>query len=102
MTTVVPDKKDIEEHKVTAAIGYVGILCFVPLLLAKKSKFAQFHGKQGLILFAVEVVAWIIPPIAIFVLIVAVIVSIMGVKASLEGKYWELPLLGKYAKKINL
>lgn len=102
MTTVEPDKKDIEQNKVTAAIGYVGVLCFVPLLLNRKSKFAQFHAKQGLMLFALEVISWIIPPLALIIMVVAVIVSIMGVVKALDGKYWEMPLLGRWAKKINL
>lgn len=97
-----PDKKDIEQNKVTAAIGYVGVLCFVPLLLQRKSKFCQWHAKQGLMLFALEVVSWIIPPLAFIIMIVAVIVSIIGVVNALDGKYWEMPLLGKLAKKINL
>ena len=102
MTTKPTDKKDLDDNKITAAIGYVGILCFVPLLLAKKSKFAQFHAKQGLMLFGLEVVGMIIPPLFPFIMIVAVVLSILGIKACMEGKYWELPILGKYAKKINL
>ena len=49
-------KKDIEDNKIIAAIGYIGILCLIPLLLKPKSKFAKFHGKQGLIL----VIGWVI------------------------------------------
>lgn len=101
-TKVEPDKKDIEQNKVTAAIGYVGVLCFVPLLMKRNSKFAQFHAKQGLMLFGLEVVSWIIPPLAFVIMVIAVIVSIMGVINALDGKYWEMPLLGRWAKKINL
>jgi hypothetical protein len=39
------DKKDVEENAVMAALSYIWILCFVPLFLKKKSKFAQFHAK---------------------------------------------------------
>ncbi|EKD47008.1 MAG: hypothetical protein ACD_66C00259G0004, partial [uncultured bacterium] len=50
-TTPAIDKKDIEDNKVLAALSYIFILCFVPLLLARDSKFAQYHAKQGLVLF---------------------------------------------------
>ncbi len=101
--------KDIEENKVLAAVGYIGILCLVPLLAKKDSKFCQFHGKQGLVL----VIAWlivffigIVPVlgwlISFFGSILLLVLSILGLVNALSGKYWELPLLGQYAKKLNL
>ena len=33
-----------------SAIGYIGFLCVLPLVLLPKSKFGQFHGKQALVL----------------------------------------------------
>ena len=52
-----PDNKDIEDNKIIAAIGYVSILFVLPLFLKKNSKFAQFHAKQGLLLFLIELVS---------------------------------------------
>ena len=49
------DPQDIKKNKKIAAIGYIGILCFIPLLLKPNSRFAHFHAKQGLILFIAEV-----------------------------------------------
>ena len=46
-----PQDSEIESSKFFAAVGYLNVLCFVPLLLKKESKFAQFHGKQALVLF---------------------------------------------------
>ena len=54
------EEKEIEEGKAFAVLGYLSILCLVPLLLKKDNKFALFHGKQGLILFIFEVAAGII------------------------------------------
>jgi len=99
-----PDK-DIEENKVLAAIGYVWILCLVPLFLKRNSKFAQFHAKQGLVLFVVEIFGWLIfwIPLIGWLLGLAVLVfAVLGIMNSLQGRYWEMPLLGKYAQKINL
>ncbi len=41
-------------------LSYLGILCLIPLLAAKDSEFAQFHAKQGLTLFALEIVLWVV------------------------------------------
>ncbi|MCH8049133.1 DUF4870 domain-containing protein [Patescibacteria group bacterium] len=107
------EAKDIEENKVIAAIGYIFILCLVPLLFAKDSKFAQFHAKQGLALFIVDiiflminaVIGWI-PIIGWFIALVltavAVILSLTGLVKALAGEYWKLPLISDFAKKLNL
>jgi len=99
------EQKDVEENKVIAAIGYLWILCLVPLLLKRESKFAQFHGKQGLLLFIVEIVGmfiyWI-PFLGWLLGLATLVLAIYGIVQALQGKYEELPILGKYAKKINL
>lgn len=96
-----------------AAIGYVFILCFIPLLMAKDSAFAQYHAKQGLVLFIVEIVIMIISNILVFIPVLGwfvmmvlnlavVILSIIGILKALEGEMWEMPVLGQYAKKLKL
>ena len=97
--------KDVEDNKVIAAIGYVWILCLVPLFLRRHSKFAQFHAKQGLVLFIVEIFGWLIlwiPLVGWLLGALILIFAILGIMNSLQGNYWEMPILGKYAKKINL
>ena len=64
---------DIQANKTVAALSYLWILFLVPLLLKRDSKFAQFHAKQGLVLFIIEFLVWIpfigwLLMIAIFVL----------------------------------
>jgi uncharacterized membrane protein len=111
-TKPIIDKKDVEENKAIAAIGYVFILCFIPLLMAKDSAFAQYHAKQGFVLFVVEIVIMIISNILVFIPIfgwsvmmilnlAVVILSIVGILKALEGDLWEMPFLGQYAKKLK-
>lgn len=99
------EKADIEKNKYMAALSYVWILCFVPLFLKRDSKFAQFHAKQGLLLFIIEVVGpvvfWI-PFIGWMLSMAILVLAIMGIIQTISGKYWEMPFLGKYVKKINL
>lgn len=102
-------KKDIEDNKVIAAIGYLGILCLIPLLLKPKSQFCKFHGKQGLILtigWVINFVIGIIPFIGWILgflgMIALAILSIIGILKSLNGEYWEMPYLSEYAKQLNI
>ncbi len=99
---ITPNPKDIEENKTIAAIGYVWILCLVPLLLKRKSPFAQFHAKQALILFIIEVIGWVIPGLGIILIILAMIYAVIGIAMALEGKYWKMPFLYQFVEKLNL
>ncbi|MFH1620618.1 MAG: DUF4870 domain-containing protein [Patescibacteria group bacterium] len=109
---VVPvfDKKDIDDNKVIAAIGYIGILCLIPLLAKKDSKFAQEHGRQAFVLFIGEIVVWVLgmlPVIGWFLIgplgsLLLLVVSIIAIIKTLQGEFWEIPVIGKYRKSINL
>jgi uncharacterized membrane protein len=112
-TTPVIDKKDINDNKAFAALSYIFILCFVPLLMARESKFAQYHAKQGLVLFIVEAIIMVISNILIFIpvfgwlvimiaYLLVVVLSIIGILKALEGSFWEMPVLGEYAKKLKI
>lgn len=104
-----PDPQDVEENKHIAALSYVWILCLVPLLTKQDSPYAQHHAKQGLVIliasFSLMFVGWI--PllgwlIAFFGGIGLFILAITGIINALNGVMWEAPVLGEFAKKINL
>ena len=95
------DEKDIKDNKLWAFLGYLGILCLIPLLAKKDSKFAQFHSKQGLILLIGEFFVWI-PFVGWILGIIIFILWIMGVINVFSGKMKPLPLVGELAQKINL
>lgn len=109
-TNVTPPKSnDIEENKLLAVIGYLGILCLIPLLGKKDSAFCQFHGKQGLVLFVAWLILWacnIVPVLGQLVFFLGsvglLVLVILGMVHTLNGEEWELPLLGKYAKQVKL
>jgi uncharacterized membrane protein len=112
-----PDAKEIEEGKTYAAIGYLGILFLIPLLAAKDNKFAQFHAKQGMvlfiafiicaiiasILFIIPIIGWfLLGPLAwLIVFIGGVVLAIMGIVKALQGEYWKMPVLGGWAEQLN-
>ena len=106
---VVEQDKEIEEGKIYAVIGYLGILCIIPLLLKKDNKFAHFHAKQGLVLFIGEVGAAIlniVPVLGQLIWILAVLVfsilSLAGIIQSLMSNYWKMPVIGDIAEKISI
>src|SRR5262249_9800858 len=98
---LISDVRDIAEHKIFAALAYIGILFLVPLIAAKSSPFARFHTNQGFVLFlgwiVVGVVGWF--PIlgwlvGVFGSIFLIVLSIMGIINALTGKMKDLPLIG--------
>lgn len=97
----IPEQKDVEENKILTILSYLGILCLVPLLAKKDSKFAQFHAKQGLVIAIGELLVWF--PFFGWVLgIILFVFSIMGIINVLSGKMEKLPVIGDLAEKMNL
>lgn len=98
-----------KDLRIISAIGYLWIFCLMPLLGKRNSEFAQHHGKQGMVLtitsFAVWLVAWV-PLIGwivgFFGTIGLLVLAVTGIQNAMQGKYWEMPILGKYAKQIRL
>ena len=101
---------DTQNDEVIAAIGYIWILFLVPMLLKKDNEFCQHHAKQSLVLFifsliitvlgSLPIIGWlIIMPIG---WIIVVVLMLLGIVNALRGEKWEMPYLGKYAKKISL
>lgn len=99
-----------QEKKVIAALSYIWILCLIPLLTKRDDAYCQFHAKQGLVLFIgsfVVMVLGVIPILGWFIVLpvgwlVIILMSILGIVNALQGKQWEMPFFGKYAKQINL
>jgi uncharacterized membrane protein len=49
----------------------------------------------GSLIFWIPFFGWLL-----FILVV--VVAVVGLLKTLAGEYWEMPVLGEYAKKINL
>ena len=103
------ENKDVAENKAMAAIGYLGILFLIPLLAKKDSPYAQFHAKQGTVLFIAEVVWMVITMFLWFLLFVSWIVwlvflaaTVIGFIKAYSGDRYKMPVIGDLAEKINL
>lgn len=103
------DPKDVESNRIMAIVAYLGILCLLPLLLAKDSKYARFHGQQGLILLIFWLVISVVAVIPILGWIIAfvgyiagIVLTLIGIMNAARGEAKELPWIGHYAGKLNL
>ncbi len=109
METGLYTQEDVQENKIMALLGYLGILLLIPLLAKKDSPYAQFHAKQGLVLLIawigtgvigiIPVLGWVLAPICSIILLVFLIIGIIN---ALSGQVKPLPLIGKYADKFNI
>lgn len=104
------EEADIEQNKVFAIVGYLGILFLVPLLAAPNSKFARYHANQGIILFIASVVVtgafYILGQIPVIgrvfgfvgylVWLAVFVLMVLGIVNAANGKCQPLPVLGKY------
>mgnify|MGYP001615753794 CR=1 FL=1 len=100
---------DISKNRFYAAISYLWILFIIPLLWKRDSSFAKWHARQGLVLVLAEffgmMVGWI-PFIGYYLSMIIglllAILALLGIINALDGKHWEMPILGRYAKKIRI
>lgn len=109
---IMPSGEKMEPSKdtrVLSAIGYIWILCLLPLLGKRKSEFAQHHGRQGLVLTIASFIIWLVAWVPLigwlvgfFGTIGLLVLAVTGIREALQGRYWEMPVLGKYAKQIKL
>lgn len=116
------EAEDINKNKFMAVLSYLGILVFIPIISAPKSKYARFHANQGLSLLILDVIYWVIYTISdnikitqrsswgftykttpwyistlvgvisIFILVL----FIMGIVNAATGKVKKLPLIGNF------
>ena len=106
--------KDVEDGKLCAVLSYllVGVIWYFADDRMKKNNFAKFHAKQGLVFFISAIIvgvangflAWI--PVlgwfAIAVLQVTLLVLfIIGLVNSVNGRKKALPIIGDFAKKFT-
>lgn len=108
-------------------LSYLGPLVFIPMFVKRDSDYVQFHAKQGLLLFSLDVLAsvlcgllgtaavpvllvsthfnigaiagiWWVYVLQVLFGIFTTVLAIIGIVNALSGNKKELPLIGK----INL
>ena len=101
-TPVTPNPADdVQKNKVLAAISYIYIASLIILLVKKDSPFAQFHAKQGFVLFIVALICGFIPILGRPLIFVVFVMAIIGIISAAQGKWYKMPLVSQLAEKIN-
>jgi len=100
-------EQEIKEGKFFAVISYVSFLCIITLVLKRNNKFALYHAKQGLVLFVMEVVAFILSIIpllgwliGVFGYVLFLLVSLWGVMQSALGIYCRIPVVSEISENV--
>ena len=101
-----PIKKEDDSKLFAFLATFLSVLGFIIALLAKKDdKYVMFYAKQSLVIF----IAWIVAAVVSFIPIVGWIVNLFVLVLwifswiyALSGKEKETPIIGQFAKSINL
>ncbi len=106
-----PVATNTTDNKVIFMLAYLGILFFLPLLVAPDSQKAKFHANQGLLLLLTSIIGniiisifskivgfvgmWFLGSLLSFVFGVAMIaLLIIGMSGAYNGKEVPLPVIG--------
>ncbi len=116
---------DLEAHledRIFAALSYMSILFIVPLILKNEEDDIYFHARQGMVLFAAEVIVWFVlymldtfmvaiaPNVELPIVrilgavgwVVFMGLSLAGIYYAAKGKRWNMPFLGRIARKLSV
>jgi uncharacterized membrane protein len=103
------EENTIREGKFFAVISYVSFLCIITLILKKNNKFALYHARQGLVLFVMEVAAFILSIIPILGWLIGIfgyalflLLSIWGMMQAALGIYCRIPFITDISEKVIL
>lgn len=121
-----------QEIRLLAAIGYLPMFFFLPLILCPKDKFCRFHGVQSAVLltalailwvciyildfllgrilgnailigFIFKITAWIIHYLAgTAISIIYLVLIIYCFIQAAAGQLWQVPLLGYYTERLHV
>ncbi|MEO0114569.1 MAG: hypothetical protein ABIK93_03725 [candidate division WOR-3 bacterium] len=125
-------KENLPANRVSAAIGYLPFLFFIPIFANRDDDFAQFHGKQSLVLFCAFIILWIalwflnliFSGILGHIFIIGflfkgiawlirnvigsiasigyLVLIIMGIINASSGKSWRIPIIGAYSERLKI
>ncbi|MBI3872889.1 MAG: hypothetical protein HY304_07425 [candidate division Zixibacteria bacterium] len=98
-------QEEIDEGRGPAILAYVPFGCFVALVRFRHNPFAVKHGKQGLMLTFLELLAglFLIPRLSEYfwvTVVFACLASIItGIYHAVQGREWSIPIVGEWFEK---
>ncbi|MDP3976352.1 MAG: hypothetical protein Q8P95_05570 [bacterium] len=93
-------------ERMLVALGYISFLCILPLVLLRESKFAQYHGRQALVLavfiYFLDFIQIFPATIASVYTIVKTVVVIYSIYWSFKGQYFKIPVVYPMSERIQI
>lgn len=100
------DVTGLEESRLYAALSYIFILVFVPLLTRKNDPYVSYHARQGLVVFLGYIISAIasfwVPVLGNIFGLLLILISIFGVVQAVQGKRWHIPVITDIANKFSI
>ncbi|MDP3997713.1 MAG: hypothetical protein U1C49_01385 [Candidatus Andersenbacteria bacterium] len=100
------DLTDLDEARLYAAMCYLFVLVFIPILTRRDNPLINWHARQGLVIsvgfvLASAAAAWngVLGGLVFLLLLIADIVAMVQ---ALQGRKWKAPFMGMLAEKIRI
>lgn len=98
-------KSNTDNQMLMGILSYIGPLVIVSYLTSKNDPVVKFHIKQGLVLFIIEILFWILMPMLYYLWIIlrlinlaTIVLSVVGIVNVVNKKQKMLPVVGGLAK----
>ena len=92
------DPKDVADNKDLAALSYVWVASVIVLFAKRDSAFAQFHAKQGSVLFVASLVVWAMPFVGTLAEVLVFALCVMGFLHAAQGAWSDVPVVGPVSR----
>lgn len=107
--TTQPPQLEFTEQHIFAALAYVWVLVFIPLLTQKDDPYVMYHVRQGLVVFGIGLLNWVVGtvvaplwPLINIITLGLILIAIIGVIHALRHQEKPLPLIGSLASHIKI
>ena len=106
-----PDGSDLDKgERLLTAIGYIGILALLPLLLRRDSAYCRHHGSQGLVLAAIITITELVfRLLGVFligtnalIIVLILITWIICFTLAFSGSWFRLPGIYGWSRQLEL
>lgn len=99
--------EEIKEGAPFAALSYILFLWILGFILKRENQFVHYHAKQGLVLFVIESVFYILVILGLTGNILQIsgtllflVVSLYGLFSALTGRPCKIPFISNIATKL--
>ena len=97
---------NLDEEHIYAAMCYLFVLVFVPILTRKQDPFINFHARQGLVIVVGVILSAVIAMwtswLGSIIFLLLLIADVIALIQAMQGHTWKIPLLGTLAEKFKI